>query len=357
MILRCWRCVTVDRMEVKQEMEKINAGIVGIGVCLPERVLTNDELEKLVDTSDAWIQERTGIRERRIAEPEQAASDLGVVAARRALEHSGLTPQEIDLIIVATATPDMQFPATACLIAERLGLTTTPAFDVAAGCTGFIYALTIGSQFIVNGFYQTVLVIGAEVLSKVTNWTDRETCILLADGAGAVVLRPVPANQGILAMKLGADGAGGKDLLLPAGGSRLPLTPEGLAKNLHKLHMNGQEVFKFAMKKLPEVTDQVLELAGLKVEDVALIVPHQANLRIIDAAARRMGLPIDKFMVNLDRYGNTSSASIPIALQEALTTQRIRAGDLLVLTGFGAGLTWGAVAMRWLNVAPLSEKE
>ena len=171
------------------------------------------------------------------------------------------------------------------------------------------------------------------------------------------MLRPVPENQGILAMKLGADGAGGKDLLLPAGGSRLPLTPEGLAENLHKLHMNGQEVFKFAMKKLPEVTDQVLELAGLKVEDVALIVPHQANLRIIDAAARRMRLPIDKFMVNLDRYGNTSSASIPIALHEALTTDRIRAGDLLVLTGFGAGLTWGAVAMRWLNVAPLSEKE
>ena len=330
-------------------MEKINAGIVGIGVCLPERVLTNDELAQMVDTNDDWIQERTGIRERRIAAPDQAASDLGVAAAREALANAGVTAQQIDLIIVATATSDMQFPSTACVIAEKLGLDTTPAFDVTAGCTGFIYALTIGSQFIVNGFYRNVLVIGAEVLSKVTNWTDRETCILLADGAGAVVLGPVAADQGILAMKLGADGAGGKDLSLPAGGSRLPLTAEGLAANLNKLHMNGSEVFKFAMKMLPEVTGQALALAGLTVEDVALFVPHQANLRIIEAAARRMDLPIDRFMVNLDRYGNTSSASIPIALHEALLTGRIKPGDALVLTGFGAGLTWGAVVLRWVG--------
>ena len=330
-------------------MEKNTAGIVGVGVCLPQRVLTNDELSQIVDTSDAWIQERTGIRERRIAAAEQAASDLGVAAAREALANAGVTAQQIDLIIVATATSDMQFPSTACVIAEKLGLTTTPAFDVTAGCTGFIYALTIGSQFIVNGFYRNVLVIGAEVLSKVTNWTDRETCILLADGAGAVVLGPVAADQGILAMKLGADGAGGKDLSLPAGGSRLPLTAEGLAANLNKLHMNGSEVFKFAMKIMPEVTGRVLALAGLTVEDVALFVPHQANLRIIEAAARRMDLPIDRFMVNLDRYGNTSSASIPIALHEALTTGRIKPGDALVLTGFGAGLTWGAVVLRWVG--------
>ncbi len=328
-------------------MEKVNAGIAGIGVCLPERVLTNDELAEMVDTNDAWIQERTGIRQRRIAAADQAASDLGIAAAREALSSAGVAPQEIDLIIVATATPDMQFPATACLIAEKLGLDATPAFDVAAGCTGFIYALTIGSQFIVNGFYRTVLVIGTEVLSKVTNWTDRETCILLADGAGAVVLRPVAAGQGILAMKLGADGAGGKELSLPAGGSRLPLTAEGLAANLNKLHMNGSEVFKFAMKMLPEVTGQALKLAGLTPADLALIIPHQANLRIIEAAARRMELPLEKFMVNLDRYGNTSSASIPIALHEALATGRVRPGDALALTGFGAGLTWGAVVLRW----------
>ena len=328
-------------------MEKVNAGIAGIGVCLPERVLTNDELAEMVDTNDAWIQERTGIRQRRIAAADQAASDLGIAAAREALSSAGVAPQDIDLIIVATATPDMQFPATACLIAEKLGLDATPAFDVAAGCTGFIYALTIGSQFIVNGFYRTVLVIGTEVLSKVTNWTDRETCILLADGAGAVVLRPVAAGQGILAMKLGADGAGGKELSLPAGGSRLPLTAEGLAANLNKLHMNGSEVFKFAMKMLPEVTGQALKLAGLTPADLALIIPHQANLRIIEAAARRMELPLEKFMVNLDRYGNTSSASIPIALHEALATGRVRPGDALALTGFGAGLTWGAVVLRW----------
>lgn len=338
-------------------MEKINAGIAGIGVCLPERVLTNDELAKIVDTNDAWIQERTGIRQRRIAAADQAASDLGIAAAREALANAGVTAQKIDLIIVATATSDMQFPSTACAIAEKLGLDTTPAFDVTAGCTGFIYALTIGSQFIVNGFYRNVLVIGAEVLSKVTNWTDRETCILLADGAGAVVLGPVAADQGILAMKLGADGAGGKDLSLPAGGSRLPLTAEGLAANLNKLHMNGSEVFKFAMKIMPEVTGQVLALAGLTVEEIALFVPHQANLRIIEAAARRMDLPIDKFMVNLDRYGNTSSASIPIALHEALVTGRIKPGDALVLTGFGAGLTWGAVVLRWAGENSLESSE
>jgi 3-oxoacyl-[acyl-carrier-protein] synthase-3 len=338
-------------------MEKINAGIAGIGVCLPKRVLTNDELAKIVDTSDAWIQERTGIRQRRIAAADQAASDLGVAAAREALANAGVTAQQVDLIIVATATSDMQFPATACVIAEKLGLNTTPAFDVTAGCTGFIYALTIGSQFIINGFYRKVLVIGAEVLSKVTNWTDRETCILLADGAGAVVLGPVAANQGILAIKLGANGAGGKDLSLPAGGSRLPLTAEGLAANLNKLHMNGSEVFKFAMKIMPEVTGQALALAGLPVEDVALFVPHQANLRIIEAAARRMELPLEKFMVNLDRYGNTSSASIPIALHEALTTGRIKPGDALVLTGFGAGLTWGAVVLRWTSENSLESSE
>ena len=348
MILPCWHSAIVDRVEVEPEMEMINAGIVGVGVCLPERVLTNDDLAQMVDTNDAWIQERTGIRERRIAAADQAASDLGLVAARQALDNAGVTPQDIDLIIVATATSDMQFPATACVIAEKLGLNTTPAFDVTAGCTGFIYALTIGSQFIINGFYRTVLVIGAEVLSKVTNWTDRETCILLADGAGAVVLRPVAADQGILAMKLGADGAGGKELFLPAGGSRMPLTAEGLAANLNKLHMNGSEVFKFAMKMLPEVTGQALDMAGLTTEDIALIIPHQANLRIIEAAARRMELPMEKFMVNLDRYGNTSSASIPIALHEALATGRIKAGDALVLTGFGAGLTWGAVVLRWI---------
>ena len=328
--------------------KKINAGIIGIGVCLPEKVLTNADLTRMIDTTDEWIRERTGIRERRIAEDSQAASDLGVIAAQRALKNAGILADEVDLIIVATATADMQFPATACIIQERLGLKHTPAFDVTAGCTGFIYALTIGNQFIANGFYRTVLVIGTEVLSKVTNWTDRETCILLADGAGAAVLRPAAPGFGILSMKLGADGVGGKELLLPAGGSRRPVTPELIEANQNKLQMNGSEVFKFAMKMLPEVTEQALALADLRKEDIDLIVPHQANIRIIEAAARRLDLPMEKFMVNLDRYGNTSSASIPIAMHEALENGRIKSGDVLVLTGFGAGLTWGSIVMRWI---------
>ena len=328
--------------------KKNNAGIIGIGVCLPEKVLTNSDLTHMIDTTDEWIRERTGIKERRIAEDSQAASDLGVIAAQRALAQAGVSANEVDLIIVATATADMQFPSTACIIQERLGLKDTPAFDVTAGCTGFIYALTIGNQFISNGFYRTVLVIGTEVLSKVTNWTDRETCILLADGAGAVVLQLAAPGCGILSMKLGADGAGGKYLLLPAGGSRMPVTPELIEANQNKLHMDGQEVFKFAMKILPEVTEQALALANLRKEDIDLIVPHQANIRIIEAAARRLDLPMEKFMVNLDRYGNTSSASIPIAMHEALENGRIKSGDVVVLTGFGAGLTWGSIVMRWI---------
>ncbi len=328
--------------------KKNNAGIVGMGVCLPEKVLTNADLTRMIDTNDEWIRERTGIQERRIAEDSQAASDLGVIAAQRALKTAGILADEVDLIIVATATADMQFPSTACIIQEQLGLKNTPAFDVTAGCTGFIYALTIANQFIASGFYRTVLVVGTEVLSKVTNWKDRETCILLADGAGAVVLRPAAPGCGILSMKLGADGAGGKELLLPAGGSRMPVTPELVEANQNKLQMNGSEVFKFAMKILPEVTEQALALADLHKEDIDLIVPHQANIRIIEAAARRLDLPMEKFMVNLDRYGNTSSASIPIAMHEAVETGRIKSGDVVVLTGFGAGLTWGSIVMQWI---------
>ena len=328
--------------------QKKNAGIIGIGVCLPEKVLTNADLTQIIDTTDEWIRERTGIQERRIAEDSQAASDLGVIAAQRALAQAGVSANEVDLIIVATATADMQFPSTACLIQERLGVENIPAFDVTAGCTGFIYALTIAAQFIANEFYRTVLVIGTEVLSKVTNWTDRETCILLADGAGAVVLRPAAPGCGILSMKLGADGSGGKLLLLPAGGSRMPVTPELIEVNQNKLHMNGKEVFMFAMKMLPEVTEQALALANLRKEDIDLIIPHQANIRIIEAAARRFDLPMEKFMVNLERYGNTSSASIPIAMHEALENGRIKSGDVVVLTGFGAGLTWGSIVMRWI---------
>lgn len=327
--------------------DKIRSGIAGIGTYVPDKIVTNYDLEKIVETSDEWIQSRTGIKERHIASSEQAASDLGVIAAQRALASAGILPAEVDLIIVATATGDMQFPSTACIIQEALGLNTIPAFDVTAGCAGFIYGLSIGSQFIENGTYRNVLVIGTEVLSKITNWTDRETCVLLADGAGAVVLRPALPGYGFLALRLGADGSGGKHLLMPAGGSRMPVTPEAIEKKLNTLHMNGHEVFKFAMKKLPEEMLQVLLAAKIDKDEVALVIPHQANRRIIEAAARGLEMPIEKFMINLDRYGNTSSASIPIALQEALDTGLIKSGDYIVLIGFGAGLTWGSAVMRW----------
>ncbi|MDR7868250.1 MAG: beta-ketoacyl-ACP synthase III [Sporomusaceae bacterium] len=329
----------------------LKAAIAGIGIYLPDKVVTNDDLAARVDTSDAWIRERTGIRERRIAADTQAASDLGTIAAARAIEDAGVAAGEIDLVIVATATADMQFPATACIIQNNLRLENAAAFDLTAGCTGFIYALAVGSQFIGTGLYRTVLVIGAEVLSKVTDWTDRETCILLADGAGAVVLRPAQPGYGLLAVKLGADGSGGRHLLLPAGGSRLPHTPHTLAAKLDKLHMDGQEVFRFAMRALPEATLQALAAAGIPKEEVALVVPHQANGRIIEAAARRMDVPMEKFMINLDRYGNTSSASVPIALHEALETGRLKDGDIVALTAFGAGLTWGSAILRWQSRA------
>ncbi|OPY68229.1 MAG: 3-oxoacyl-(acyl-carrier-protein) synthase 3 [Syntrophorhabdaceae bacterium PtaU1.Bin034] len=328
-------------------MEKINARIAGVGVCIPDAVLTNHELAGKIDTSDEWIRTMTGIRERHIADPSQATSDLGVLAAERAMAQAGIDRAEVDLIILATMSPDVPVPATACIVQEQLGMKNTPAFDVAAGCSGFIYALVIGSQFIATGLYRTVLVIGAEVLSKITNWGDRGSCIVTGDGAGAVVLRSAEPGEGILSMCLGADGSGLRHLYTPAGGTRMPVTAENIAANMHKVKMDGQEVFRFAMRMLPEVLEQALELAKIAREDVALIIPHQANLRIIDAAARRMDLPMEKFMVNIDRYGNTSAASIPIGLHEALANGRIKKGDVVVLAGFGAGLTWGAVVMRW----------
>lgn len=327
--------------------EKISARIVGVGVCVPDAVLTNHDLARKINTSEEYIYTMTGVRERHIADSAQAASDLGVVAAERAMIQAGMNRADVDVIIVATLSPDLLVPATACIIQEQLGMKNIPAFDVSAACSGFVYALVVGSQFIATGLYRTVLVIGAEVFSKVTNWEDLESCIVVGDGAGAVVLRPTLPGQGIVSMCLGADGSGLKHLYIPAGGTRMAVTAENIAANMHKTKMNGQEVFRFAMRMLPEVTEQALKMAKISKEEVALIIPHQANLRIIEAAARRMDLPMDKFMVNLDRYGNTSSASIPIALHEALETGRINPGDVVVLAGFGAGLAWGAVVIRW----------
>jgi len=329
-------------------MSDISAGIIGVGMYAPEKVLTNAELAGTLNTTAEWIETMSGIRERHIAAPSQAASDLGLVAAQRALARAGVSPDEVDLIIVSTSTPDMQFPSTACIIQERLGIKNIPAFDLTAVCSGFVYALTVGAQFIANEFSRTVLVIGTEAVSRVINWSEKETCMLIGDGAGAVVLRQVPAGYGVLSAKLGADGSGANFMMVPAGGSRMPVTAEVLDKKMNKIQMNGSEVFKFAMKMLPEVTEQALALANLRTEELKLIIPHQANRRIIEAAARRMELPMEKFMVNVERYGNTSSATIPIALHEALETGRIESGDLIALTGFGGGLAWGSLIMRWL---------
>ena len=330
----------------------LHAHVVGWGKYVPRRVLTNDDLSRMVDTSDEWIRTRTGIRERHLAEEGETTATMAVEAARRALEVARLSPAQLDLIIVATVTPDHLFPATACLVQDALGATHAAAFDLSAGCSGFIYALTVAAHLLETGAYQTALVIGAETLSRITDWSDRATCVLFGDGAGAVVLQAGENEGGVLATLLGADGSGGDLLMLPAGGSRWPASHRTVAEGLHYLRMQGREVFRFAVRKMPAATREVLEKAGLSLDEVALLIPHQANRRIIDAAARALGIPEEAVYVNLDRYGNTSAASIPIALCEAAEEGRIRPGDLVVCVGFGAGLTWGAAAVRWTRPQP-----
>ncbi|HEY8345865.1 MAG TPA: beta-ketoacyl-ACP synthase III [Symbiobacteriaceae bacterium] len=324
-----------------------SVGITGIGTAVPQRVLTNAELEQRVDTSDEWIRTRTGIRERRIAEPGEASSDYAVAAARKAMEMAGVTPEQIDLIIVGTVTPDMPFPSTACLVQAALGARRAAAFDLAAACPGWLYGLVMAQQTIATGLYDCALVIGVEMLSKVVDWEDRTTCVLFGDGAGAAVLQPVSPGKGILASVLGAEGEGGSLLMIPAGGSRMPASHETVERRLHYIRMNGPEVYRFAVRVMNEATMQVLEKAGLSPEQIDLLVPHQANIRIIESAMKRLNIGPEKVVINVDRYGNTSSASIPLALAEALETGRLRDGQNLVLVSFGAGLTWGAVALRW----------
>lgn len=321
--------------------------ITGLGSCVPERVLTNFDLEKMVDTTDEWIRTRTGIRERRIADETTATSDLAIVAARRALAEAQLDPADLDLIIVATVTPDMLFPSTACILQDRLGARRAAAFDLEAACSGFLYALAAGAQFIETGMYNNVLIVGAETLSKIVDWTDRSTCILLGDGAGAAVLQPSGDERGILSIHLGADGGGGDLLKQPAGGSRCPATEETVRNRLHYVHMNGREVFKFAVKVMGEAAQTVLQACNLTFNDVDYYIPHQANYRIIEASARRFGLPMERVLVNIDRYGNTSAASIPMALDEAVSEGKIKPGDIVLLVAFGGGLTWGAAAIQW----------
>lgn len=322
-------------------------GIIGTGKYAPERILTNAELEKMVETNDEWIVTRTGIRERRIASPEQATSDLALAAAEDALKAAGITADQLDLIVVATITPDMAFPSVSCILQEKLGAKKAAAFDLSAACSGFIYGLANAANFIATGTYQYALVIGAETLSRITDYTDRNTCILFGDGAGAVVLGRVPEGRGFKSFELGADGSGGELLKICGGGSRFPASAESLEKKLHYIHMDGRDVFKFAVRIMGSAAEEALRKAEMSKEDIDLLIPHQANIRIIESAINRLELPPEKCVTNLDRYGNVSAGSIPIALAEAVEQGRVKEGDCLVFVGFGGGLTWGASVLIW----------
>jgi 3-oxoacyl-[acyl-carrier-protein] synthase III len=319
-----------------------SVSITGLGCHVPERVLTNDDLSRMVDTSDEWIRDRTGIRERRIARPEEAMSDLSLPACRKALEMAAVDPATIDLLIVATVTPDMLFPATAALLADELGMPDAAAYDLSAGCTGFMYALAQAYGMLAAGLCNRALVVGGDVLSKILDWGDRSTVILFGDGAGAVVLEAVDVG-GFLGFELGADGAGGENLWLPASGSRLSDDGDRYVR------MNGREVFKFATRVLVTSAEAILDECDRTVDDVDVYVPHQANIRIIDYAARKLGFPKEKVVVNVDRYGNTSSGSIPLALADAADDGRLEPGKLVLMTGMGAGLTWGSALIEWTH--------
>jgi 3-oxoacyl-[acyl-carrier-protein] synthase-3 len=316
--------------------------ITGIGAYAPDRVLTNDELETLVDTSNEWIMERTGIRERRIAAPEQALTDLALPAARTAMTQAGVEGKDLDLVLCATVTPDMMFPTSSALLADTLGARDAAAYDLLAGCTGFMYALVQAYGMIAAGMAERALVVGGDVLSRILDWTDRSTLILFGDGAGAVVLEKVE-KPGFLGFELGADGGGGIHLSLPGSGSR---SVEEATGNGY-VHMNGREVFKFATRVLVSSAEAVLERCGAAVEDVDVYIPHQANVRIMEHAVKKLGIPRERMVVNVDRYGNTSSGSIPLALAEAQADGRLKEGDLVLMTGMGAGLTWGSALMKW----------
>ncbi|MBY0144795.1 beta-ketoacyl-ACP synthase III [Neobacillus niacini] len=308
----------------------MNAGIIGIGRYLPEKIVTNADLEKIMDTSDEWIRTRTGIEERRIADDNTNTSDMGFAAAQKAIEDAGITPEDIDLILVATVTPDQPFPSVACMLQERLGAKKAAAMDVSAACAGFMYGIVTGKQFVESGVYKHVLVVGVEKLSKVTDWNDRNTAVLFGDGAGAVIVGEVSEGRGILSFELGADGTGAKHLYQD-----------------EYIIMNGREVFKFAVRQMGESCINVLEKAGLTKEDVDFLIPHQANIRIMEASRQRLELPIEKMSKTVHKYGNTSAASIPISIVEELEAGKIKDDDLIVMVGFGGGLTWGAIAIRW----------
>lgn len=325
----------------------MKAKALGIGYCLPDRVLSNQDLEKMVDTSDEWIVERTGIKERRIVAPGQKNSDLSAAAARKALQDAKIDPLELDLIIVATSSPDMQFPSTACLVQALLGAQNAAAFDLGAGCTGFVYALTVAEKFLLSPEINHILIVGCDIISSVLDYTDRNTCILFGDGAGAMVLGKSEGENGILSTQLGADGRGAGLLYMPGGGSARPATIESVEKREHYLKMNGNEIFKFASKIVPQISRELLSKAGLSYEDIDLFVPHQANLRIIQSAMRRMKLPPEKVAINLDVCGNISAGSIPVALAQFNEKHPLKNGAIILMVAFGTGLTYGGVILRW----------
>jgi 3-oxoacyl-[acyl-carrier-protein] synthase-3 len=326
---------------------KRTVSIIGTGSYLPERVLSNADLEKSVETTDEWIVSRTGIRERRIAAEGESTSDLAAKAALSAMENAGITADQIDLILVATITPDMFFPSTACFVQHKIGAKNAACFDVSAACAGFLYAIEIAQQFITSHTYDTILVVGAEKLSSIVDWTDRNTCVLFGDGAGAAILRHRGGGHGVVSTFMGSDGSLSDILHIPGGGSRLPITRDNADQRLNCIKMNGKETYKYAVTSMLDAAQRALADANLSPEDLACIIPHQANLRIIEAIAQRMHLPLDRFMVNLDRYGNTSAAAVAIALDEANRTGRMQLGDYVLLVVFGGGLTWASSVIQW----------
>ena len=324
-----------------------NAGILGTGFYVPEKIMTNADLEKIVETSDEWIVERTGIKERRIAEDNQPMSDLALRAAKAALADAGVAAEDLDLIIVATLTSDRIIPSTACMIQNLLGAKHAAAFDLSAACSGFAYAASVAAQFIETGAYKKALVIGAETLSKYINWEDRNTCVLFGDGAGAAVLGQVEEGYGILSFDLGSDGSGGDAIQIPSSGSLMPVSKESIDQKLNLIHMNGRDVFKFAVKAMGKTVKNSLAKIDMPQEKIDWLGPHQANIRIIESAAKRLSMPMDKVIVNIHKYGNMSAACIPIALAEAAAAKRFKKGDIIALSGFGAGLTWASCIIRW----------
>jgi 3-oxoacyl-[acyl-carrier-protein] synthase-3 len=331
----------------KHNFQGRTCSITGVGSYVPAKILTNADLEKMVDTSDEWIITRTGIKQRRLAAKDEFTSDMAAHAARRAMKMAGVTADQIDLIIVATITPDMPFPATACLVQQKIGARRAAAFDVEAACSGFIYALEIGQQFIMSRTYDTVLVIGAEKLSSITDWTDRNTCVLFGDGAGAAILQSRPDSHGLLTAVMGVDGTKSNLIHMPAGGSRCPASAASVAARLHYLRMDGRETFKNAVQAMQQAAQEALRRCELDISKIKCVIPHQANRRIIDVVGARLGATPEQLFVNLDKYGNTSAASVAIALDEAVSSGKIQRGDLILMMVFGAGLTWGAAVIEW----------